>query len=135
MMSLGASASAELVWWIENLENAHGVICRGKPDTVIETDTSGLGWGAYNGTSKIGGRWNEQEAIRAKANDINYLELWAGFLALRAFCGTKLNMTVQLKMDNTTAIAYINNMGGGVKSAQCNELAKEMWEYCVERNI
>jgi hypothetical protein len=43
---------------------------------------------------------------------INYLELLAAFYALRAFCKDDERMHVGLKMDNTCAIAYINNMGG-----------------------
>ena len=34
----------------------------------------------------------------------------------------------------TTAVCYINNMGGS-KSPDCNLVARQIWEYCVERNI
>ena len=37
-------------------------------------------------------------------------------------------------MDNTTAVAYVNHMGGS-KSLPCNDLAKEIWEWCANRNI
>ena len=37
------------------------------------------------------------------------------------------NADVKLEIDNTTAIAYINQIGG-TKSRECNELAKELWE-------
>lgn len=33
--------------------------------------------------------------------------------------------------DNTTAVAYINNMGG-VKSQQCNQIAKSIWSWCIQ---
>eukprot|EP00794_Sanderia_malayensis_P002377 gene2377-2739_t len=36
--------------------------------------------------------------------------------------------------DNTTAVSYINEMGG-CKSPQCNELTKEIWEWAMTRNI
>ena len=36
--------------------------------------------------------------------------------------------------DNTTAIAYINNMGG-IKSSTCNEIAKETWSCCEKHSI
>ena len=36
--------------------------------------------------------------------------------------------------DNTTAIAYINNMGG-IKSSTCNEVAKDIWLCCEKHNI
>lgn len=37
-------------------------------------------------------------------------------------------------MDNTCAIAYVNNMGG-IKSAVCNELATNIWLWCIQRVI
>ena len=33
--------------------------------------------------------------------------------------------------DNTTAIAYLNNMGG-IKSRMCNELAQLIWDICIK---
>ena len=38
-----------------------------------------------------------------------------------------------LKMDNTSAIAYINKMGGTVSPA-LNKLNKEFWLWCMERD-
>jgi len=133
-MSLDERAHLDLDWWLDNVQNATGAVLRKRADIVIETDASGLGWGAFDGINRIGGRWNEQEALRAAFNQINYLELWAGYLALRALCHDKTNKVIKLKMDNTTAIAYINNMGG-VKSSECNVLAKEIWEFCQERDL
>ena len=36
--------------------------------------------------------------------------------------------------DNTTAISYISCMGRQ-KPEDCNSLAKETWEWCIERNL
>ena len=36
--------------------------------------------------------------------------------------------------DNTTAISYINHMRSQ-KCEDCNSLAKEIWEWCIERNL
>ena len=33
--------------------------------------------------------------------------------------------------DNTTAIAYVNEMGG-TKSLICNEICTEIWKWCLE---
>ena len=55
-------------------------------------------------------------------------------MGLRAYCTDKSDIHVQLNIDNTTAIAYINNIGG-TTSSKCNELAKEIWEWCIETNI
>lgn len=37
-------------------------------------------------------------------------------------------------IDNTTAVAYINNMGGS-HSLPCNSIAKEIWNWCIKQNI
>ena len=44
-----------------------------------------------------------------------------------------MDRRILLLLDNTTAIAYINNMGG--KKGQLNNLAKEIWEWCLVRKI
>ena len=41
---------------------------------------------------------------------------------------------VQLKMDNTSAIAYINKMGGTAFPA-LNALNKKFWQWCMEKDI
>ena len=120
----------ELYWWIENLHNQFRIIDHGNPDIVITTDASTLGWGAVYKEFKIGGRWNDCEKI----NHINYLELLAVFHALKAFCKNKNNIHVGLRIDNTCAIAYINNMGG-IKSIKCNKLANQIWHWCISQKI
>ena len=35
--------------------------------------------------------------------------------------------------DNSTAIAYINKQGG-TKSTSCNQLIKDTWTICMEKN-
>ena len=82
------------------------------------------------GNQEIGGRWTDAETT----NHINILELQAAFFALKAFCHTTCNTHVQSQIDNTTAVAYITNMGGST-STQLNNLAKEMWTWCINKNI
>ena len=41
----------------------------------LQTDASGLGWGASDGSTHIGGKWNDSERIRADNNEINFLEV------------------------------------------------------------
>lgn len=65
---------------------------------------------------------------------INCLELLGAFLAFKCFFKDKRSIHVLLKMDNTSAIAYINNMGGTVSPA-LNKLNKEFWLWCMERDI
>lgn len=77
-----------------------------------------------------GGRWTDAETT----NHINVLELQATYFALKAFCSNVSKTHIQLQIDNTTAVAYITNMGGS-KSPQLNSLAKVIWNWCVKRGI
>ena len=43
-------------------------------------------------------------------------------------------MSVLLKIDNTMAVAYINNQGGTV-SKELVSLTRDLWMWCLERNI
>ncbi len=133
-MHISEQAAMDLQWWIANVDDAHSCVYRGTPDIQISSDASGAGWGATNGSTHIGGRWNAEEAFIAANNEINYLELLAAFLALKSFCKNHRNVHVKLSLDNTTAVAYISHMGG-VKSVACNQLAKELWAWCISRSI
>ena len=44
------------------------------------------------------------------------------------------NCHIQLQIDNTKAIAYVNNMGGS-KSTELDQLAFQIWEWCITRHI
>ena len=37
-------------------------------------------------------------------------------------------------IDNTTAVAYVNKMGG-TKSHECNEIAQDIWKWAIKHNI
>lgn len=54
--------------------------------------------------------------------------------ALKSFKDEVLNRHVKILSDNTTAVSYINNMGG-CKSDDCNEMAKTIWSWFIENNI
>lgn len=131
-MYINRSIINELRWWIENLPFQKRDIVRKNPDVVLTSDASESGWGAsvYRTSHKTGGRWNFFES----GNHINYLELLGAFFALKCFLKDSKDLHVQILMDNMTGIAYINNMGG-CKSPQCDTLAKEIWEWCINKNI
>ena len=76
------------------------------------------GAGAVFEGQEIGGRWTASEASR----HINILELEVAFLALESFGDKIAGAHIQLHLDNTTAVAYINNMGGS-KSLELNCIA------------
>ncbi len=133
-MNISGAAITDIQWWIENVQISSKVIFRGTPELTLESDASGSGWGATDGAINIGGRWNDDEIEMAEDNRINYLELLAAFFALKSFCKDKRDIHILLRLDNTTAVAYIQNMGG-IKSIECNKLAKSLWNWCIARNI
>ena len=61
---------------------------------------------------------------------ISYLELKEIHFAIKSYykkwAGAK---HLRIRSDNTTAIAYVNKMGGTI-SDNCNNLAKDIWKFC-----
>ena len=102
-----------------------------KPFLTIKTDSSLSGWGAVNENSGecIQGVWDECET----REDINYLELKAGLLAIKTFCEPLQKCHIRVFLDNTVSVAYINRMGG--KITNLNSLTKTIWQFCAEREI
>ncbi len=133
-ITLSNRAISDLQWWCDNIHQAYQSIDKGKTVMVIDTDASGLGWGASDTKTHIGGRWNQEELERARCNEINYLEMEAVYLALKSYCKHMKDIHIRLRVDNMTAVTYLNNMGG-VKSTSCNEMAKKIWHWCIHRNI
>ena len=88
-----------------------------------------MGWGAFSQGKSAGGPWIAEE----KEHNINYLELLAAFLALKSFVKTK-EVSVLLRLDNITAIAFVNKMGG-THSKQLSDLAVEIGKWCLARRI
>ena len=131
LITLLSSARVELAWWLKHTLNTSGSpVHLTPPDMIITTDASKKGWGAVHQSLQTNGRWSQKESLQ----HINYLELKAAFLALKAFLKGKSHVTVSLQLDNTTAISYINNKGG-TRSPQLMTLALEMWDWCQARDI
>ena len=133
-MNLSEEAKEELMWWINNIDKQFSPIRRNSPSVELRTDASGLGWGATDLHRETGGRWNESEMIKARNNAINYLETLAAGFGLKSLCSPVHDAHILLRLDNTTAVAYLNNMGG-VKSKDCDQAARDIWRWCMERNI
>ena len=64
---------------------------------------------------------------------INELELKAVHFAVQAFGDRLKNKHVKILCDNSTTVAYINAMGG-TKSPRCNQIAYDVWDWCVNNN-
>ena len=130
-MVLSEESRSCLNWWIDNLESQFRPIILPKPERIIESDSSMVGYGAYDVTNdiEISGLWTGSDSDR----HINYLELKAAFLGLQGICHDVVDEHVQLLLDNTTAIKYITKMGG--RKEELNNLTKELWLWCVSRGI
>ena len=128
---LSPAAKEELDWWTNQLTHWNGksLVLR-QPDLQMESDASLIGWGASCQGTQTGGPWSQQE----KNLHINCLELLAATLAVKTFLKKQTNKRVLLLLDNQTAVAYVNNLGGTV-SAQATRLARELWMWCLERDI
>ena len=113
-VTLSPSCRAELIWWITNMDTSHKLISHGEPELLIQTDASTYGWRGVREQQRTGGRWNQQEAF----HHINYLELLAVLLTLKALCGECANLHIRVQCDNTTAVCYINNMGSSKSPLQ-----------------
>lgn len=129
MTSVPASITPEIQWWLDNL-NLHKKLKTGKFVAEIFTDASDSGWGATDGYTETYGHWTEEERLW----HINFKELMAVKLALHNLASNLSKCQILLRVDNTTAICYINRMGG-VKFISYNNLAKEIWNWAQDRQI
>lgn len=78
---------------------------------VWHTDASGrIGWGATYGNRYIQGKWDASEAAR----HINWKELSVVLRCLEAWGDLVTGQAVLVRMDNTTAICYVNYGSGRV---------------------
>ncbi|CAD6224525.1 GSCOCG00011784001-RA-CDS, partial [Cotesia congregata] len=119
-----------LNWWKQNMNKIFMPIKNHKFTLEIFSDASLTGWGASCGNNKANGFWNIQE----RNNPINFLELKAAFFGLKCFACKLNNCDILLRIDNTTAIAYINRMGG-IQFENLSYISKCIWKWCEQRNI
>ena len=74
--------------------------------------------------------WSEAE----KALSINIQELLAAELAIKTFTKERKPSLIHMRIDNTSALAYIVNMGG-TKSLPMLDIAKRIWQYLLLHQI
>ena len=131
-MRVPSSMVETMRWWIKNLPIASAHIDKGKPQLTIETDASLTGWGAVCQGEHTGGAFTDNDM--GDYVSINLLELKAIQFGILAFQEKILKVNhILIKTDNTTAIAYIKNMGG--KKGGCNQVARELWQWCMDNNV
>lgn len=127
--TLSAEVREELSWWKAHTFGKTSL--RPRNFTLeIFSDSSRSGWGLACGNSTAHGFWSEAE----KACHINFLELLAAFFGLKCFARDRSSCDILLRIDNTTAISYINRMGS-VQFPHLNSLTKQMWQWCEQRDL
>lgn len=119
-----------MLWWKTNIQNSVAPIRSFSFVAIIFTDASLTGWGAVCDSHKTGGIWSPTE----KNFHINELELLAVFFGLKCFAADLRDCEILLRVDNTTAIAYINRMGG-TQYPWLHNLPRDIWQWCESRRI
>ena len=122
---------SHLFWWLkeENVlpgQNLHPL----RHAVQIFTDASNKRWGAHLGDYTARGGWSVPESRL----HINFLELKAVLLALKAFEPLCRGRVVLVATDNTTVIAYINKEGG-MRSGSLCALLWRLLSWCNLREI
>ena len=111
-------------WWRKNVMIGVNPIKMQNYRLVISSDASRTGWGAEADGVVTHGFWNQED----QKSHINYLELLASFFALKCFAENAYNCEVLLRIDNMTAIAYLNK-AGGINFKHLSELARQIWQW------
>ena len=120
-----------LAWWVTNLPSIKGKPIKPEPSAIeLSSDASLSGWGAVLETRKTSGRWSPEERLL----HINSLELLAALKGLQCCEQFLINRQVILRIDNMSAVCYINNVGGTKSFSMC-KIACEIAHWCESRNV
>lgn len=129
-INISETVLEDLTWWGNHIFTTMCPIKNQAFKKEIYSDASRTGWGAVCSGAKAHGKWKTIEM----RHHINYLELLAVFLGLKSFASNESNCTILLRVDNTTAISYINRLGG-IQFPHLNDLTRQIWQWCEQRNI
>ena len=130
-VTLSQEAINYLQWWIDSVHLNNGRDIIPPPvDTMIFCDASEIGWGAHLDSVLIGGRWLKEETN----SHINFLDLKAAFLAFQTLVPSVKRPHICFGIDNRTAVSHINKLGG-TQSQTLSNLAEELWNYALNRNL
>ncbi|XP_011859425.1 PREDICTED: uncharacterized protein LOC105556921 [Vollenhovia emeryi] len=129
-MKIPKSIKGDLGWWKRKLESSYKKIKSMCFEREIFSDASKTGWGAYCSGKQAYGHWTSKQSDL----HINQLELKAALLALKCFANDLSDCEILLRVDNTTAMAYINKMGG-VRVDYLHKDAEKLWNWCEERRL
>ncbi|KAG6438798.1 hypothetical protein O3G_MSEX000234 [Manduca sexta] len=129
-LPINKEVQIDLQWWASHIKSNSNSIKQFNFCLEIFSDASRTGWGLVCNNIKNHGHWTEHD----KMFHINYLELLAAFIGLKTYALNLRHCEVLLRIDNTTAIAYVNKMGG-TRFPHLHSLARKLWQWCEERHI
>lgn len=131
-MEIPRYLKTDFEWWLNVLADPQQAnpICTGSFVREIFSDASLTGLGASYDLRHTHGWWSQDE----KHLHINALELRAAFYALKCFATDLHDCEVLLRVDNTTALSYLNRFGS-IKYPHLSSLAREIWQWCESKNI
>lgn len=129
-VTLEPSELADMNWWINALPKLVAPITHQPFELEIFSDSSSYAWGGTCKNEVVRGYWTHEEAT----NHINYLELKAAFLSLKSFSKHIINSSILLRIDNTTAVAYVNRMGS-IQFPHLTTITRDIWQYFESKNI
>jgi hypothetical protein len=126
------AAVEDVLWWKENISTMNGKAIIPMPsDLQAGTDASDGQWGGWlrvgNKTHEFGGFF---KAEHAKLH-INLKELLAIKFLIESAQDLVKGKTISVGVDNTTAMAYANKLGGRKESLA--EVAQSLWEVLQSR--
>ncbi|XP_031328844.1 uncharacterized protein LOC116160094 isoform X1 [Photinus pyralis] len=128
-MTIPSTLRHDFLWWKSHIQESR---CIRPINYTMEifSDASLSGWGVACSGKRSHGFWTRMES----KNHINFLELQAAFFGLRCFAANFKQTNILLRIDNTTAISYINRMGG-VQYPHLNMLTRDIWQWCEKREL
>ena len=130
-ISPSEEARADLDWWVScGSSLPPRSLSPFNQDIMITSDACKKGWGAWNSSTSVHGKWSSSESEL----HINILELKSVFLSFLSLFSTTYSCSILIRSDNSTAVSYINKQGGTCCKILC-ELALKLWNFCVVRNI
>ena len=124
------SRTTEFSWWKSHIFTGSMSLLSPPFSLEMFTDASTTGWGASCQVQTARGTWTPLE----REFHINHLELLAVLFALQSFAKGLADINILLRIDNTTAIAYINRMGG-IRFPHLNAVAFQIWKFCENSNL
>lgn len=130
VINIPSSLQRDIHWWLNHIGNSVRRIRNDDYQTEIFSDASTTGWGAACLDNTASGSWSNEE----RKKHINYLELLAAFIALKIFAKDLSNCQILLRVDNSTAVAYINRMGG-VQYPHLTQITRDIWDWCEARKL